>query len=81
MNWRDRASCLDADTEAFFVNLEWPLHPAAETYCHACPVRDECLTDAYETDDRWAVRGGLTPAQRETGRRRAKRVAAQRKEA
>jgi WhiB family redox-sensing transcriptional regulator len=38
---------------------------AAQRIClHECPVREQCLADALETDERWGIRGGLTPRQR-----------------
>lgn len=60
--WRDRAACLGLDTDMFFP------HPsedpsAALAVCAACPVREECLTDALKVEPsskRYGIRGGLT---------------------
>lgn len=61
--------CLDKDPEDFFPNLtsnEFNLRDmeAAKAVCRKCPVIAECLNFAMDTDDRWAVMGGTSPADR-----------------
>lgn len=67
-DWRQSAACADVDMELFFpVTFVGPgavQAEAAKAVCRECPVRVECLEDAIEQGDRWAVRGGLTPAER-----------------
>jgi len=43
----------------------------AVAVCARCPVRDECLDDAVDRDDRHGIRGGMTPAGRKALRRSA----------
>jgi hypothetical protein len=72
--WRERAACrgLDADTaESFFpLGNDWKARPnqakvdAAKAICARCPVVAQCLTEAVEQGDAWAVRGGTTPDER-----------------
>ena len=57
----DRA-CKDSDVNFF------PQHPSglarAVAVCHACPVEDECLAWALETEQVFGVLGGKTPDER-----------------
>jgi hypothetical protein len=68
--WRHRAACIGMDLRLFepIGDYSKPLnmyaHPRAKAACDACPVAAECLADADATDDRWMIRGGLTPWQR-----------------
>src|SRR5690606_39576658 len=36
----------------------------AKTICTACPVRVDCLTDAYNTNEHDGIRGGRLPSER-----------------
>lgn len=75
--WLDHAACAgDPDLfDLFEVAAEsyakdsGPVVGAARAVCAECPVSDECLQDALESEDRdhqyrWGVRGGLTPRER-----------------
>jgi WhiB family redox-sensing transcriptional regulator len=64
-DWRDRASCLGADTEAFFADGQGSHVPeAVKRICRSCPVRQECIDDALVSRDQWAIRGGVAPRDR-----------------
>lgn len=78
--WRDRAACIDADTDLFFrgVTSAQPLGPEvppreAEEICNRCPVRPECLWDALVSGD-LGVRGGVTGYQRQLLSKRGARA-------
>lgn len=66
--WRDDAACLDYDPELFFPKAkrqgERMHYRDALDVCKHCPVKAECLDWAYETNDQWAVLGGMSPRQR-----------------
>lgn len=70
-SWQDDAACRFAPPEVFFEpddaesrrDRRYRLN-AAKVICGECPVRSECLADAFARDDRHAVAGGLTPAER-----------------
>jgi WhiB family redox-sensing transcriptional regulator len=69
-HWRDYAACLGEDTEIFYPDKG--RSPAqARRICGQCPVQAECLNDAFLSNERFGVRGGLT----EHERRRARRAA------
>lgn len=64
-NWRLSGNCLDEDPDT--------MHPQdrdlygqnqAKGICAGCPVKDECLTDAINTDDWNGIRGGMTGKER-----------------
>lgn len=71
--WRMRASCATV-----YVphpdGADDPWYPTADSnakkdlvakqICSRCPVRAECLADALATQDRFGIRGGLTPGER-----------------
>ena len=42
---------------------------AAKSVCASCLVRDECLVDALESDERFGIWGGLTERERRSLRR------------
>ena len=50
----------DTDTQG----IAW-----AKSTCLSCPVRSECLTEAFQRNERWGVWGGLTTEERDTFRR------------
>ncbi len=70
--WRLDANCRTADPELFFPVADRaarrrPQVREAARYCQDCPVIRECLTDAIERGEKWAVRAGLDfaiPSQR-----------------
>jgi WhiB family redox-sensing transcriptional regulator len=67
-DWREFASCAEADPEAFFVEKGGSTRPAKRV-CAGCDVRAQCLEFALATDQRFGVWGGLS----ERERRRMKR--------
>lgn len=73
--WRDNARCLDAtDPEVFYpVGKNGYANTAqievAKQFCHSCPVRTPCLTEALARGDDWGIWGGQTPAERRQTRR------------
>jgi hypothetical protein len=54
VTWRDRAACAGSSVDFFDPQQT----NAALAICAGCHVRDECLTDAYDRNDRLGVRGG-----------------------
>jgi WhiB family redox-sensing transcriptional regulator len=75
--WQGRASCRGVDPEVFFpVGDDWAVAPGpapvpwasradrAKAVCDRCPVRAQCLADALERTDIWAILGGLDPVER-----------------
>jgi len=70
--WREAASCLEVTDEVnFFPNREDFLGIAkAKTVCATCPVADECLSWAIESNQSEGIWGGHTPKERRTIRRR-----------
>jgi len=54
------------EDEASYTGTQIPKSDAdqARAVCRTCPVRAECLLDAFRTDDQHGIRGGLTPYQR-----------------
>lgn len=78
--WRNKAACLDEDPELFFP--QGTTGPAldqierAKAVCQRCPVIDECLDWALETNQDAGVWGGKSEDQRRTMRRARRRQAA-----
>jgi WhiB family redox-sensing transcriptional regulator len=67
--WEADAACKGMDPSIFFpVNDDDALEAIA--VCRACPVRDECLSWALETRERFGVWGGMTEKQRRSLLRR-----------
>lgn len=67
-DWRLDAACADVDTEIFFPAAKREgerMHYATPLrICAGCPSKAPCLEFAYETNDQWAVLGGMSPRQR-----------------
>lgn len=63
-DWQDEALCAQTDPDLFFPekggNNRRPI-----AVCRECPVRIPCLDDALRTDERWGIRGGLSPLARQ----------------
>jgi hypothetical protein len=64
VDWRERGDCLplmsgDPETwdPVFYGETTAERAPAKEV-CKACPVREECLSDALERSEIWGVWGG-----------------------
>ncbi len=70
--WREAAACLDApDDVTFFPDREdVEAIGKAKAICATCPVADECLTWAIESNQPDGIWGGHTPKERRTLRRR-----------
>lgn len=70
--WREAAACLDVpDDVTFFPNKEDVASIAkAKAICASCPVADECLTWAIESNQGDGIWGGHTAKERRTVRRR-----------
>lgn len=61
--WAAFAACLQAPGMTFFPQTKAEAQ-AALAICAVCPVRDECLRHALETNERFGVWGGTTEQQR-----------------
>ena len=70
--WREAAACLEVtDQVSFFPNKEDLLGIAkAKAVCATCPVADECLSWAIESNQTEGIWGGHTPKERRRIRRR-----------
>lgn len=65
-DWTIDAACADYDPDIWFP--EWPKpneYSLARRICALCPVRQECLIESLEMDDKYGMFGGLTPGERE----------------
>lgn len=61
--WYQDALCAQTDPDAFFPDKGGSTRDARRV-CMACPVKQECLQDALDTDERFGVRGGLSGRER-----------------
>lgn len=63
LDWQNEALCREVELDIFFpkppVN-----HEPAKRVCRLCPVIDECLNFALETDQVHGVWGGWSPRRR-----------------
>ncbi len=77
LTWRNRSACLDEDPELFFpVGTTGPAleqTERAKAVCRSCPVIDQCLEWALETNQDAGVWGGLNEDERRTLRRQRQR--------
>ncbi|MFD0279809.1 WhiB family transcriptional regulator [Kitasatospora sp. NPDC127111] len=64
--WVQRAACAGTLAPDRFYPLpdQSEETQAAKAVCGSCPVSDECLTEALETNDRYGIRGGLVESER-----------------
>lgn len=78
--WRDHALCRETDPELFFpvgtTGVALDQIDRAKEVCGECPVTNECLEFALETNQDSGIWGGLSEDERRAIRRR--RAAAQR---
>lgn len=78
MDWREKASCRDADPDLFFpIGNSGPTLlqiDAAKTVCHGCPVIEECLVRALGAEPVEGIWGGTTEGERRAMRRRLART-------
>lgn len=58
--WKDKAKCLDYDTNIFFEKYEdaIELRPAVDKLCSICPVSKECFAIGISQKE-WGVWGGI----------------------
>lgn len=74
-SWRNRAVCRDTDPELFFpvgTTGQALLQIAkAKGVCCQCPVKDECLDFAMETNQDTGIWGGFSEDERRQMRRQA----------
>jgi WhiB family redox-sensing transcriptional regulator len=77
MTWRNRAACLDEDTETFFplgtTGAAAEQIERAKAVCAACPEVEACLSWALATNQDAGIWGGKTEDERRTIRRRRQR--------
>ena len=69
MTWRAEARCRDVDTALFFAERGGVTIAAAKQVCSECPVRQECLDAAIQTNEPYGVWGGATVKERARYRR------------
>lgn len=69
--WREAAACLDTPVDVSFFPDKQDLGAIvkAKAICATCPVADECLTWAIETNQGDGIWGGHTPKERRKLRR------------
>lgn len=68
----NKPACSNVEPELFFPNYseDGELHEQlAKQVCGRCPITAKCLEFAFHTGDKWAILGGMTPAERESIRR------------
>lgn len=77
-DWQQDAACRGADPNLFFGPQHEPRdvkakrEMKAKIVCHSCPVREECLAFALETQEIFGVWGGTNEVERRRlSRRRA----------
>lgn len=72
--WRQKAACLDEDPELFFpigtTGRALDQIEEAKAVCQHCPVIQECLKWALDTNQDAGVWGGMSEEQRRTLRRK-----------
>ena len=68
-DWMADALCAEVDPTIFH---DPNAADEAIDVCRACPVIEECLAWAIRTRDRFAVLGGMTPAERARPARRVR---------
>lgn len=78
MDWRDKSACLTVDPELFFpVGNTGPALDQiekAKAVCGGCPVVENCLQYALESNQDSGVWGGLSEDERRALKRRAARA-------
>lgn len=70
--WREAAACLEVQDEVSFFPDKEDLGEIvkAKAICSTCPVADECLSWAIETNQSEGIWGGHTAKERRKLRRR-----------
>ena len=68
--WREGSVCADRTDVDFFPSPDdIGAIASARAVCGSCPVRDDCLAFALETNQSDGIWGGYTPAERSKLRR------------
>ena len=69
--WREAAACLDAPPDVTFFpdKQDFETVLKAKAICATCPVADECLSWAIETNQSEGIWGGHTAKERRKLRR------------
>lgn len=67
-SWHILAACRGMDPDLFFPERGASTREA-KAICTACPVRVDCLAQAFTTGERHGIWGGLSERQRRTTRR------------
>jgi hypothetical protein len=73
--WRGRAACRAVAPDLMFPDNDAVLINEARRICKDCPVRLECLTDAFAVGEVHGVRGGTSPRDRKRIAERVERGA------
>lgn len=70
--WKERAACAGTSFSLFFPTLETPIDlvDKAKAVCAACPVTEDCLQYAFETNQVSGIWGGTTEDERRSLRRK-----------
>ncbi|MFI5475323.1 WhiB family transcriptional regulator [Streptomyces cacaoi] len=75
-NWREHAECRNEDPDLFFpIGTSGPAllqTEQAKAVCRRCPVREQCLEWAMETDQALGVWGGTSENERRALKRRTR---------
>ncbi|MFF1443258.1 WhiB family transcriptional regulator [Streptomyces sp. NPDC058295] len=75
-NWREHAECRNEDPDLFFpIGTSGPAllqTEQAKAVCRRCPVLEQCLEWAMETDQTLGVWGGTSENERRALKRRAR---------
>ena len=72
-DWRARAACSGYPNTLFFPasdNPDEPVIARAKAICSFCPVIDDCLEYALETNQRSGIWGGTSERERKSLRRK-----------
>jgi WhiB family redox-sensing transcriptional regulator len=62
-DWQERALCAQVDPELFYPEKGGST-AEAKSVCQRCEVREDCLQDALDHDDRFGIWGGLSERER-----------------
>lgn len=70
--WKNRAACSGYPNSLFFPSTDATGSQVerAVAVCHVCPVTEECLEYAFETNQRAGIWGGTTEDERKSLRRK-----------
>ena len=77
--WKDQANCKNVDTNVFFPNDMGQIKPEKMTealhYCYSCPVKEQCLEYAINSNIQVGIWGGMsTRARRQIAVERRKEM-------